>query len=403
MTDSWPTARIGDLADWRGGLTPSMATPAFWSGGDIPWISSKEVVGGVLTGTERKVTRRAVQETSLRLTPAGSVAVVVRSGILLHTFPVALVPFETTVNQDIKIGTPRPEVMPEYLAYCLAAHGQQILDRCRKTGTTVQSVDVPGFLAFEVPLPPSAVQCRIVDLIGALDAKIEALVAERDCAIALAKTLPVSIHGGVTRPLGASVRARGGKRMPKGVPFSAVPTAHPYLRVVDIESGTFLRDSLMFVPDDVWPSLQRYVVSVGDLVISIVGTIGRVALVPGWAAGVNLTENAAIIDLRDESLDRGWLAAWLTSEPGQREIERVTVGTSQGKLALVRIPLIDVPEIALPVQKRLGSAAAAALSLATALTAEMDQLRRTRQLVLAQLLSGEVEVPELYDSLLEVV
>ena len=176
----WPKAPIGDLAHWRGGLTPSMGNPNFWTNGDIPWISSKEVVGGVLKDTERKVTRQAIEETSLRLVPAGSVAVVVRSGILLHTFPVALVPFQATVNQDVKIGTPIDGVLPEYLAFCLQANGEQILQRFRKTGTTVQSVDVPGLLGFEVPLPPAPEQRRIVDLIGSVQAEAAAIDVEAE-------------------------------------------------------------------------------------------------------------------------------------------------------------------------------------------------------------------------------
>ncbi len=177
----WPLRRVGDLADWRGGMTPSMANPAFWEGGDIPWISSREVVGDVLSDTIRKVTNLAVQETSLRLVPPGSVAVVVRSGILLHTFPVALVPFATTVNQDIKIGTPVEGVLGEFLAFALQSHSKGILQRFRKTGTTVQSIDVPSLMGLEVSLPPMHEQRRIVGVVGALDAQIEALAAEVSC------------------------------------------------------------------------------------------------------------------------------------------------------------------------------------------------------------------------------
>ncbi len=177
MSD-WPSARVGDLAQWRGGQTPSLAESTFWDGGDIPWVSSKEVVGGVLKDTERKVTRSAVERTALRLVPAGSVVVVVRSGILQHTFPVALVPFPTTVNQDIKVGVPTGDVLPEYLALCLSAYGEAILQQCRKSGTTVQSIDMTRFLDFEVPLPSQVEQRRIGHLIGSVDRQISALARE---------------------------------------------------------------------------------------------------------------------------------------------------------------------------------------------------------------------------------
>lgn len=179
MNDEWEVTTVGELATWRGGMTPSMSNPAFWTGGEIPWLSSKEVVGGVLTGTTRKVTAEALRGNSLRLADAGSVAVVVRSGILLHTFPVAYVPFPTTVNQDVKIGTPSPGVNGRFLAYLLESEANAILGAYRKTGTTVQSINVPALLGHKVRVPSLPVQRRIVDLMGHLDTHLANLESER--------------------------------------------------------------------------------------------------------------------------------------------------------------------------------------------------------------------------------
>lgn len=151
--NDWRKTTLGEIASWSGGLTPSKSNPAYWEGGTIPWLSSKEVTGGVVRATKHKVTEAAVRETSLRLIPADAVAVVVRSGILLHTFPVALVPFGCTVNQDVKIGVPAEVTSASFLRLLLEFHASGILDRLRKTGTTVQSIDVPGLLRWPVCLP----------------------------------------------------------------------------------------------------------------------------------------------------------------------------------------------------------------------------------------------------------
>ncbi|GEM_PF-2550404 len=182
MSEKWIDTTVGELADWKGGLTPSLANKTYWEGGEIPWISSKEVVGGVLSNTKRKVTPAAVEGTSLSLTQAGSVVVVVRSGILLHTFPVAYVPFPTTVNQDVKIASPVAEVEGRFLAYLLESLSIEVLQRYRKTGTTVQSIDVSGLLSHPVRRPPLVVQRRIMDLIAHLDNHLTNLRAERNAA-----------------------------------------------------------------------------------------------------------------------------------------------------------------------------------------------------------------------------
>lgn len=167
--DDWVDTTLGAIADWRGGMTPSMSNPAYWNDGDIPWISSKEVVGGVIVATEKMITTLAINETSLRLLPPGVVVVVVRSGILLHTFPVAYVPFESTVNQDVKSAVPFDCVDGRFLAHLIESNAQEILQRYRKTGTTVQSVDVPGLMSYRVSLPTLPVQRQIVDLMTHLD------------------------------------------------------------------------------------------------------------------------------------------------------------------------------------------------------------------------------------------
>jgi len=201
MSDEWVETTLGELAVWRGGLTPSMANPAYWVGGDVPWISSKEVVGGTLTSTEKKVSHRALVETSLRLVEPGSVVIVVRSGILLHTFPVAYVPFVCTVNQDVKAATPIDGVDGRFLAYLVESQGSEFLQRYRKTGTTVQSVDVPSLLNHRVALPPLLVQRRIVDVMTHLDSHLANLRTEGDAGRAVrAATLSSLLNATVEIP-----------------------------------------------------------------------------------------------------------------------------------------------------------------------------------------------------------
>ena len=79
--------RIADLGKWSGGKTPSMAEKKYWESGTIPWVSSKDVKQPILSDTIDHITNAAVDEASMTVYPAGSVAIVTRSGILRHTFP----------------------------------------------------------------------------------------------------------------------------------------------------------------------------------------------------------------------------------------------------------------------------------------------------------------------------
>lgn len=267
----------------------------------------------------------------------------------------------------------------------------------------VSGVDLANF---PITLPSHEVQQKITSVVTTLNDQINALRYEMctvEHLVAKIAEGESSTHKFPSRPLEGRVHARGGKRMPKGVAFAETPTVHPYLRVVDMEGLGFRRSRLEFVPDKIWPSIARYTVNTGDLVISIVGTIGRVAIIPDWADGANLTENAAVVDVLDEGIDREWLAAWLTSPPGKREIEKVTVGTSQGKLALSRIPLIEIPDIPHDEQERRGRASRAASTAITRMSEELVTLRTFRSELLCAILSRSTTIPEAYDALLGVV
>ena len=157
--------RIADLGKWSGGKTPSMADKKYWESGTIPWVSSKDVKQPILSDTIDHITNAAVDEASMTVYPAGSVAIVTRSGILRHTFPVTYIPFETTVNQDIKILVTKEGISSRYVSHALQAYGESIRRTTKKQGGTVDSLDFQKVLAYKIPVPPLDVQNRIVNVL----------------------------------------------------------------------------------------------------------------------------------------------------------------------------------------------------------------------------------------------
>ena len=162
--------RIGDLGKWSGGMTPSMGNNSFWKNGTIPWVSSKDMKQAILMDTQDHITTAALEETSIKLLPKDTVAIVARSGILKHTLPVAYIPVEVTVNQDIKILVSAEDVLPKYAYYCLVGYRSDLLARTKKQGGTVDSLEISKFMDYEVPIPPIAEQKRIITILDSFDA-----------------------------------------------------------------------------------------------------------------------------------------------------------------------------------------------------------------------------------------
>ncbi|WP_299656994.1 restriction endonuclease subunit S [uncultured Tateyamaria sp.] len=169
---TWANAKFSDFGTWIGGGTPSKANPRFWNG-PIPWVSPKDMKTKVIRKAIDGITEEAVENSAAKLVPAGSVLIVTRSGILAHTLPIAVTAVESTLNQDLKALALPDGIGSEYIAWGMRAFEQSILDKCRKGGTTVHSIEMPRLASFELPIAPTNEQRRIVE-------KIEAMFDEID-------------------------------------------------------------------------------------------------------------------------------------------------------------------------------------------------------------------------------
>ncbi|WP_428819738.1 restriction endonuclease subunit S [Microbulbifer sp. MCCC 1A16149] len=138
------------------------------------------------------------------------------------------------------------------------------------------------------------------------------------------------------------VKIKGGKRLPKGESLQSEPNSHPYIRVRDMGEKYLPREGLEFVPDSVFPKIKNYIVNENDVIISIVGTVGLVAVIDSYFDTASQTENCAKLSGLD-AIDAQYLYYCLVSPLGQREISVQTVGAVQPKLPLYGIENISVP------------------------------------------------------------
>jgi len=156
--------------------------------------------------------------------------------------------------------------------------------------------------------------------------------------------------------IGEIAKAKGGKRLPKGMRVQDDPTPYRYLRVVDMGDRFVDRSSIRFITRAAHEATRRYTIASSDVYVSIAGTIGRVGRLPSDLDGIHLTENAAKITEIDPGADPSYLAFYLQSSLGQEQIRARTVGTSQPKLALFRIEEIEISLPPLEVQRAVVSA-----------------------------------------------
>ena len=156
----WAKTQLGQLGEVLGGSTPSKANSQFWDG-NIPWVSPKDMKRTVIHDSEDHVSRKALDETSLKAIPSNSLLMVVRGMILAHSFPVAITAREVTINQDMKALVPPREVSSYLLMYLQAVKSVMVGLVDRSSHGTCKLVS-EKLWAHTVLLPPLAEQHRIV-------------------------------------------------------------------------------------------------------------------------------------------------------------------------------------------------------------------------------------------------
>ena len=171
FNDPWEQRKLEEVATFGGGHTPSMADPCNYENGSIPWITSQDVKSQRLDKTTTLITDKGAAE--LNLYPVGSLVVVVRSGILRHTLPVAELQKPMTVNQDIRVIVPTEALSSHWLLGYLEGNSRNLLLKFGKVGTTVESINFSEMKSMGLMMPSREEQSRI----GSLFAKLDSLIA----------------------------------------------------------------------------------------------------------------------------------------------------------------------------------------------------------------------------------
>lgn len=166
-TSNYPEAMISDmLSNVSGGGTPSKSHPEYY-GGDIPWVTSKDVKQFYIDDSEIHITEEGLNNSSAKMIPANSIILVVRSGILKHTLPVSVSTRPVSINQDLKGLEVKSDVNPIYLAYALKKMETKIIGESR--ATTVDNVEIKRILNLLIPKPPYEIQNQFADFVRQVD------------------------------------------------------------------------------------------------------------------------------------------------------------------------------------------------------------------------------------------
>lgn len=153
---NWDTEKLSVICKAiYGGGTPSKSHPEYFDG-NIPWVSPKDMKSAIITDSIDHITEEAIQNSTTKIVPSGAVLMVIRSGILKHTLPVAIAAVDLTVNQDMKAFIVGDRIASEFLMYYFKAIEADVLKAVR--GVTADNIDFKEFQQRQIIVPPFSMQ-----------------------------------------------------------------------------------------------------------------------------------------------------------------------------------------------------------------------------------------------------
>lgn len=148
----------------------------------------------------------------------------------------------------------------------------------------------------------------------------------------------------------------------------------PYVRPSEIKDGQIEVASIRRTSPEISGRYKKSVIREGDILITIVGTIGHIATVPPELDGGNITQSSARIRICPSKANSSYVKQFLRSPIATRQYDKHRLGVAVARLNLHHVRDLEIPLPPLAEQRRIARILDAA-----------DALRALRRDALAQL------------------
>ncbi|WP_405993685.1 restriction endonuclease subunit S [Streptomyces sp. NBC_00986] len=395
----WPEVCLREIGEISAGGTPSRDDPSLWNGA-IPWLTPGDLTKNpqtVTTESAEYITRAGLNRSAAALMPAGALLVTTRATLGART--IAGVPMAT--NQGFKNISFNSNLAESRFYFHLFRRLTSELVR-RASGTTFLEISGKEFGEITVPLPPLSEQRHIVEILDAVDMRIDLASAEHDkakaCAEALAQSLipidpnPQDLGDGWDLLALSEVipSVEYGISSPLELGMDGIPT----LRMNNLEGGKMRLHEVKVSVEAVPPDL---LLRDRDVLFNRTNSLEHVGRTSLWRSEIPVATFASyLVRLNPDHrrLCPEYLVRWLNRPAVQQRIRRfATPGVHQVNInpTSLRRTLIELP-IDVRRQQQIVAELDAIDAVVSSLQSEHRRLLEFKQGLMEDLLSGRVRV-----------
>ncbi|MDG1822813.1 MAG: restriction endonuclease subunit S [Flavobacteriaceae bacterium] len=401
IPEGWIDTTLGEVCDkmYSGG-TPSTKREDYY-GGDIPWIRTQEVKFNYILDAEIKITDLGLKNSSARYIPKNTIIIAMYGN---SAGRVAYSKIEATTNQACcNFVSDKDECVPSFVYFNLLGRYKEIEGKAN--GAAQQNLSVGVLKELSINLPPLPEQKAIAKVLTAFDDKIELLQAQNKTLENMAQTIFKEWFGkyqiGDELPEGWRVREL--RDLAEKISKGTTPRKNDvqgkentifFLKVKDIsDDGLISNKNLALIPKEVHRNqLKRSILESNDILFSIAGTIGRVAILHEELNDCNCNQAIAFIRLKNKNEFLEYVHLWIKSKEIQTEINSSIV---QGVQANVSLTVLGDLKIILPSDSTMLRWKGIIKPIYNKIYNNNNQIKsltKTRDNLLPKLMSGQVRV-----------
>lgn len=442
LPEGWATAKLTDLGQWGSGGTPLRTRPEFFTDGTIPWLKIGDLTDGIVMSSDEKITEVGLEGSTAKLLPPDTLLIAMYGSI----GKLGITGIECATNQAIAFC--RPYIGTRYLFWTLRNSRESLIALGK--GGTQANISQGVLRDFEVPVAPLVEQRRIV-------AQVEVLLEQVNRAKARLERVPIILKrfrqsvltaacsGVLTREwrdqqstksetgdaLVRRIRDNRPKRRGSDDELESIPapsvwdtpetwtwapldsllsytrraaygvlqpgTDHAdgvrFVRVCDIHDGNVITGGVKRIAPSIAAAYPRTCLEGREVLVTLVGSIGRVAVVPSELAGANVARAVGVLPLHSAiepeyvSLALQHPAKGQELEGSAREVARKTLNLGLLKAVEIPVPPADEQVEIVRVVHNLFTIADTIERRVTAATTRADKLP---QAILAKAFSGDL-------------
>ncbi|MBS0188949.1 MAG: restriction endonuclease subunit S [Planctomycetes bacterium] len=352
MKIAWPNKPLAEVCEFQRGLTYSKGDEVERSENVVLRATNIDLATNLLDLAELRYINDKVVVPPGKKVRKGSLLICTASGSKSHLGKIAYIDrdYGYAFGGFMGMITPSPELLPKYLFHLMTSGAYKDFIDGLSDGANINNLKLDDLGRFPVPIPPLAEQRRIV---GILDEAFAAIATAKANAEKNLRNARGVFESQLAEVFGRSDGEWSDRKTLEDLTEPGSPITYgvvkpgaegdvAFVRGGDVSRGRVLTEQLRTITKEVSAQYKRTLLRGGELLISLVGQPGQVAVAPKELAGANIARQVGLIRLRPQ-VNAEFVRLYLQSSIGQGSLGARQQGSVQQVINLSDLRTVPVP------------------------------------------------------------